>query len=174
MSEKYCDQFQYNTIRAEIWKIAADKALTKEELVSDLLAIVGHFFKISRANYFEITDDGNDVECKVQWCSPGTKSYVGQKSSFSFCKDILKISTGAPLNESILALPPDTRQQAREYLNKHGVKSLLSMAIERDPFSFFSFSDDRSERQWTEADISLVGEMIRIVSMRMDQLWTEQ
>ena len=174
MPETYFDQSEYNIIRAEIWKVAADKSLTKEKLIGDLLEIVGRFFNITRANYFETTEDAHDVECKVQWCGPETKSYVGEKVSLSFCTELLALSNGLSVRLPASHLPPDMTRAAREYLDRHGIKSILSMPIDLEHFSFFSFSDNRMERQWSESEISLVGEMIRIVSMRMDQLKTEE
>jgi signal transduction histidine kinase/ActR/RegA family two-component response regulator len=174
MSETYFDQSEYNTIRAEIWKVAADKSLTKEKLIGDLLEIVGRFFNITRANYFEATEDAHDVECKVQWCAPEAKPYIGEKVSLSYCTELLALSNGLSVRLPASHLPPDMTRTASEYLDRHGIKSLLSMPIDLEEFSFFSFSDNRMERQWSEAEVSLVGEMIRIVSMRMDQLKTEE
>jgi signal transduction histidine kinase/ActR/RegA family two-component response regulator len=174
MPESYFDQSSYDTIRAEIWKIAADKALTRDKLIGDLLATVGRFLNVTRANYFEITDDTNEIECKVQWCAPGTKSYLGQKSSVALAKALLKATDGALIKDSIFNLPADMQRPAEDYLNGHGIKSLLSMPIDLENLSYFSFSDDRQERRWSETEISLIGEMIHIVSMRMDQIKTEE
>jgi signal transduction histidine kinase/CheY-like chemotaxis protein len=174
MPETIYDQNQYNTVRAEIWKVAADKSFSKENLIQELLAIVGRFLNITRANYFEMTDDGNDVECKIQWCSSDTQSYCGEKTPVSLGRELLKISNGPAIRTSVQNMFPDVRQKTNEYLDRHGIKSLLSVPVDRERLSFFSFSDNRKERQWNDAEISLVGEMVNIVSMRMDQLKTEQ
>jgi signal transduction histidine kinase/ActR/RegA family two-component response regulator len=174
MPETLFDRNQYNTVRAEIWKVAADKSFSKENLINKLLAIVGRFLNITRASYFEMSENENNVECKVQWCSSGTQSYRGETTSVSFTRDLLKSGDGQAILLSAQKTPPDSRRTINEYLNRHGIKSLLVMPIDREHISFFSFSDNRQERQWNDAEISLVGEMINIVSMRMDQLKTEQ
>jgi signal transduction histidine kinase/CheY-like chemotaxis protein len=173
MSETFFDQHRYDTVRADIWKVMADKSLTKEDLVRDLLAIVGHFFNITRASYFELSEAGNAIECKVQWCFPGVETYLGEKIPLSYYTALFQNSNGTSAQLSIHTLPPGNSKAALDFMNKHGIKSLLSMSIDRDRFSFFSFSDCLQQRQWNEAEISLVGELIKIVSMRMDQIKTE-
>jgi signal transduction histidine kinase/ActR/RegA family two-component response regulator len=173
MPEMFFDQNQYNTVRAEIWKVAADKSFSKENLIRELLLIVGRFLNITQASYFEMSENGNDVECKVQWCSSGTQSYCGEKTPVSLSRELLKSSTDPVIQLSAQNLPPGIRRTAGEYLNRHGIKSLFLMPIDREQLSYFSFSDNRQERQWSDAEISIVGEMINIVSMRMDQIKTE-
>ena len=174
MPETFYDQNQYNTVRAEIWKVAADKSFSKENLIQELCAIVGRFLDITRTNYFEMTEDGNNVECKVQWCSSGVQSYLGETTPVSLSRELLRISDGPAIMSAVENLSPDVRLKVIEYLDRHGIRSLLSAAVDRERLSFFSFSDSRKERHWNDAEISLVGEMINIVSMRMDQLRTEQ
>jgi len=174
MPESLYDQNESNTVRADIWKAAANKSFSKDNLILELLSIVGRFLKITRASYFEKAENGTDVECKVQWCCPGATSYLGEKIPISVCRTLSEASGGNAVRLSADRSPLTVRDRANEYLKKQGIKSLLSIPIDRELHSFFSFSDNQFVRNWNDAEISLVGETINIVSMRIDQIRTEQ
>jgi two-component system cell cycle sensor histidine kinase/response regulator CckA len=170
----FSEQNRYNTARAEIWKAAADKTLSKEELIARLLDVLGHFFDVSRTSFFDVTDKGDSVECKAQWCKSGIDGYRSEKIPITLCKAIKE-----GIKTDVLWLTRDTiPQNAREpliaYFDKYAIKSLLIAIFDSRRFSFFSFSDCFRVRDWNETETALILEMMKIVTIRSDQIKTEQ
>ena len=173
-TDLYFDENRYNSIRAEIWKAAADKSLAKEELIQRLISILGHFLNVSRASYYESGNEGDVVECKVQWCAAGLDRYVGDRipSSIFYGTTSFFNADMARLNRD--TIPEPVRAPLELYFDKHAIRSLLLVLFDRANRSFFSFSDCEREREWTETETALILEMMRIVRIRVDQLTTEQ
>lgn len=164
---------QQHWIRAEIWKVAADKTLSKSEIIHRLLEITGQFLHVSRASYFETSEDRNEVECKVQWCAAGSDFYIGERISAEIWKNMIQSAGDETICLSRRQLPQIIQQPVKDFFDKHRIKSFLAVPFEGETISFFSFSDCTNERQWTEIEIALVLEMTNIVSIRIDQIKTE-
>ncbi len=72
----------YAGIRAEIWKLAADKSLDENSLIQKLLDIIGPLLGVSRAcyNIFKGKNPYKSVAyCIVEWCNKGVKPSLGTK-----------------------------------------------------------------------------------------------
>src|SRR5271157_1819598 len=168
------DENRYHSVRAEIWRIAADKSLAKEELITRLLAILGQFLNVSRASYYEYDVDASSSVCKVQWGAAGLDSFLGEKIPLTIFRNVSSLYATGLARLSRNNIPEPIRESVGAYFTMHGTQSLLLVLCNRADHSFFSFSDCSREREWTETETALVLEMTGIVRMRMDQLTTEQ
>jgi signal transduction histidine kinase/CheY-like chemotaxis protein len=173
-TDLYFDQNRYNTTRAEIWRVAADKTLAKEELIQRLLGILGQFLNVSRVSYFETTGDDTDAVCTVQWCAAGLGNYLGEKFPMTLVKGIHAHAGADVTRLTKNNIPGEFRAPLLAHFDRQGIQSLLLVLFQREPFSFFSFSDCGRERDWDETETALILEMMKIVTIRMDQIKTEQ
>jgi|GEM_PF-3356838 len=66
-------------LRADIWKLATNKALSTEALIQNLLDRIGPFLKVSRACYNSYIDDAHQggVVCTTEWCASDVKPSMG-------------------------------------------------------------------------------------------------
>ncbi|MCK5145237.1 response regulator [bacterium] len=66
-------------LRAEIWKIAADKNLSTDALIKKMLFRIGPFLKVSRACYnsFADVEKQGGLICAIEWCDRGVKPSLG-------------------------------------------------------------------------------------------------
>jgi signal transduction histidine kinase/ActR/RegA family two-component response regulator len=172
-AQKETSPAQQQWIRAEIWKVAADKSLSKEEIIQRLLDLTGQFLHVSRASYFEAQEGAGVMECTVQWCAPGMDFSIGEKLAVDIWKRLLQDAAGVPLRLVRSGLSDPLKKNLLDLFEKHRIKSLLAVPFEGETISFFSFGDCVNERQWEDLEIALVLEMTKIVSLRIDQIKTE-
>jgi len=164
---------RYLAIKAEIWKTAAEKELSKEDLIKKLLEIIGRSLNLSRASFFETNEGSNECECKIQWCSSGYESYIGDKFPLGFVLEVY-----SEINSDILILtkekiPPKFSNILFPYLKSHNIQSILIILFSVNPFAFFSFSDCNKERKWDNEEILLLKELIKIISLKAEQIKTQ-
>lgn len=85
--KKLREQNKYNILRAKIWELAADKALSDHQLFYNLLEIIGREFAVDRACYN--TFNGNLIECAFEWCREGTQPSLGAKLPVNLVKHLI-------------------------------------------------------------------------------------
>ncbi len=160
--------------REEMWKNAADKSLSKEDLIRSLLSITGTVMSANRASYFESDQQTADLTCTVQWCMADFVTYAGATFPNSGFVKLLQGMSDQPVQTTMTAISqnPDCSDLAAHF-QKHSINSLLLVPLLPSQSCFFSFADCLSDRTWSEEEIALAMLMKNIVSMRIDQLKTE-
>ena len=166
------EQNSINSLRAEIWKLASDKTLTEEQLIRELLELIGPFLKVMRASFNEYHPAENIVELTLQWCAPGVDGTIGLRHpsgiySFILGKSVVILKDGA--------LPEGIRDAVAPLLKQFGAGSylILPYPLPNHPEGFFTFSDPDSKRAWHPWEINLAVEIIRIASVRTLQIKAE-
>jgi signal transduction histidine kinase/CheY-like chemotaxis protein len=165
---------RFASMRADIWKSAADKSLAKEELIRLLLSMLGSFFGVSRASYYENDDNVSALVCKVQWCAPGLESYSGDQIPLSIFQNVTSFFHADLGRITRDNLPEPLQDSLGNYLDKHAIQSLLLVLFDRSTYSFFSFADCNGTREWTNRETALILEMMHIVRIRVYQLEMER
>jgi|WetSurMetagenome_2_1015567.scaffolds.fasta_scaffold00008_152 signal transduction histidine kinase/CheY-like chemotaxis protein len=168
------DRDRYHSVRADIWRAAADKTLAKEELIQRLLAILGRFLGASRASYYESDGDSSPLICKAHWGAAGMSSFLGENIPPELFREVSSVYENGLARIAHDDIPEPIRGPLGALFTSHGIRSLLLVLFDRATNSFFAFSDKNRERDWNEIETSLVLEMSGIVRMRLDQLKTEQ
>ena len=66
---------EYNRLRADMWKLAADKSLSEVDLIQRVLDAVGGALDVSRACFNEML--GGEVRCTLEWRAPDVRPSIG-------------------------------------------------------------------------------------------------
>jgi signal transduction histidine kinase/DNA-binding response OmpR family regulator len=167
----------YTTVRTELWKLAAQHAISREALIQKFLSIVGSAFGLSRASYFKLNDERTFAVCEFQYCKQGVASSLGEKIPYEVCADFYAASGVAAVILSEQTVYGEYGPLVSSFLRKNNIRSFLGLPIEsRDGVlqGFFAFVECLQERQWTEKEIRFLVEMVHIITTRVDQLTFEE
>jgi signal transduction histidine kinase/ActR/RegA family two-component response regulator len=178
-----------NQLRAEIWKLAADKTLSEKELIQNLLNIVGPFLNVSRAcfNEFETEDMfSSDLICVTEWCASEATPTKGEITPNIIVKHFIQQGFFTLTPETALAsLPKHLRLVAKPIIAMIGkTQNLESIAvmpfynfITQKVHGWFTFDICRDKKEkplWTQDKKEIINEMVKIVSNHAAQIQAEQ
>ncbi len=79
---------EYSELRAQIWRLAADPMLTEEQVIQQVLDLVGPALNVSRTCFNR--QHGTFFTCKLEWCAPGVKSSIGTSMPVFLARHLLK------------------------------------------------------------------------------------
>ncbi len=173
---------KYNKLRAEVWKIAADKALSEDELIQKLLNLIGPSVNLSRACYNRFTGSDpykSDLKCVLEWCAKKAKPTLNSKlpsilfkyflkEEFTYLTPKIAISM-IPMPQKIVVTPLIHAMAKTQ--NLHSI-SILPHYINGKVVGILAFDICRNKKVkpvWTEDMISIVKEVVSIVSNHIAQ-----
>jgi PAS domain S-box-containing protein len=169
-------QNRFNKLRAEIWKLAANKSTGEDELIQQLLNEIGPVFNVSRACFlrYKGNDDASDLICEIEWCNDGIKPTRGNKEPGFLIKhfigqEMINITPQTALGMvpgplRAIAMPIIATLAAIEDLES---TSLLAYRLEGKTRGWFSFDICRSQKDrptMTEEMTRIAQEVVTIVS----------
>ena len=85
--ERLREQNEYNILRARIWELAADKKLSDNQLIYNVLEIIGRKFGVDRACFNTFSE--NIAECAFEWCREGIHPSLGTKLPVNLLKYLI-------------------------------------------------------------------------------------
>ena len=160
-------QNKFNRLRAEIWKLAAQKYIDEDVLIQQLLNEIGPVFNVSRVCFLKLknADDASDLTCDMEWCNAGIKPTKGNKEPGFLIKhfvdkDLINITQQSALE----MIPGPLRAIARPVLATMAAiedlesTSLLAYRVDGKTRGWFSFDVCRSQKDKP----AITGEMIKI------------
>lgn len=116
------DQSTFSMLRAEIWKLAAQRDLPEKDFIQGLLDHVGPVLKVSRACYdvLEKRDGAGERLVVVQeWCAPGVSGTVGHALPGQLVQTMLGEGFKVFDDRTVLErLPPVVRAAATPVIRK--------------------------------------------------------
>ncbi len=159
-------QVKYNGLRAELWETAADENLSELELIENLFKLVGQAFDVSKVTYEGLSREKNAYSVIFRWIKPGFEAEKPYDIPLELAQHYLALQYA----EFPKDLIPEQKMMAKAIMEASGDKSVLIV-----PFSdktegvnrYFSFCDCETERSWNEFDLSILFELIRIVSQQV-------
>ena len=168
----------YNRLRADIWKLASDRALSEHELIGRLLEKIGPVLGVSRASYstFTAVDPAcGELRCIRQWCTPGVASSLGIAMPaplvrFFIGNDLLRVDLAGALE----TIPPPKRPAFGPLIaalaHEANLESLWLMPFFVDArleglLSFDVCHDLKDKPCWDEEVKDILNECVSIVSL---------
>ena len=175
---RLAEESRVNELGALIWNEAADNSIDDEhQLIQRLLDTVGPSMDISRAAYLPFVQEKNAFVTRIQWCKDGVKGCIGEDIAFDkakhfFGRQCIEIPKEIDQTLSTPLLRSAVKRYAAFKLNKHRIKSYL-VVLYGDighPEALFTFSECEKDREWSELEKRVLKEMIRILSMKIEQI----
>ncbi len=170
--ERLDEQNKYNRLRAEIWKIAADKSLTETGLIRKLLDTIGPAVDVSRAAFLRYDPERREYVVEIIW----NKSEFGSTKGAAIPYDLAKHYIGREYVEIPRDMMVVVKPFALATMRRYGIKSFLAVPCGSDkikPDRVFTFSDCKKNRKWNDLEKSVLFEVIKIVSTRVEQIKVE-
>ncbi len=170
--ERTKQQNKINTLRAEIWELAA-QPLSENELIQQLLDKVGPFFNVEHASFIRIYPQKNKAIVDVQWRKKESKSGIGEE----FPLWVLKRYFGKPYivasQKNLLSI---AKPISAPFFKKFSVKStiLIPYGDVNAPRAFLAAADSNAERDWLEDEINIFSEVTRIIELKSDEITAEK
>ena len=175
--QELVEQNNYNIVRTELWKLAAQPSLTRQALIQQFLAIVGSVFGLSRTSYFKLNAEETFAVCEMQWCKSGAASSLGEKIPGELCAYFYRRSGKDAVLLDDRPIHGEFAPLLESFLLKNNIKSFLGLPFDggKGVFQgFFDFVDCEVRRQWKEQETQFLIEMVHILSARVDQLTAEE
>jgi len=180
-------QNRFNHLRAEIWKLAAQKTIDEDTLIQRMLNEIGPVFGVSRACFLRIQngdDDASDLLCDIEWCNTGIKPTKGNKepgllAKYFIAQDWISITPQSALE----TIPGQLRPIAKPIISALAMiedlesTSLLAYKLDGKPQGWFSFDICKSQKEkptMTAEMIEIAKEMVTIVSNNVAQKRAEE
>jgi signal transduction histidine kinase len=171
--ERLDEQNKYNKLRAEIWKVAADKSLTETALIQKLLDTIGPAVDVSRAAFLRFDPERREYVVEISW----NKSEFGSTKGVTIPYDLAKHYIGRDYVEIPRDMLAVVKPFALATMKRFGIKSFLAVPCGSDkikPDRVFTFSDCEKNRKWSDLEKSVLFEVIKIVSTRVEQIKVEE
>ena len=180
-------QNRYNQLRANLWRLASDKSLSEDELITKMLELIGPVINVSRASYSKLfgnyLEDG-EFKCILEWCEPGTKSAVGASFPASLVnyflkKDILVVNRDLALKLIPKTLHSIAKSVILEFEKKYNLESILIVPHylnnQVEGVLTFDICKDKKDKPiWTKEIKSIISEAVDIVTNFIVQKRNEQ
>lgn len=179
--ERLREQSKYSTLRADIWKLAADKSLSETELIQKLLDTIGPGFGVSRACYNTFVGDG--LECVMEWCDDGVAPSLGASfprflSRYFTDESFIELTQENILDRIPRALRPIARSIVSAMVKHFDLESVLAVPyrIDEQVEGILSFDICRSQAVsagWSDAKKAIIPDIVQILSRIITQKRTE-
>lgn len=132
------------------------------------LKTIGEFVKVDRSYIFLISDDKKKMDNTQEWCAPGIESYIDVLKNLSldtYSWSINKLQNFEVINLLNISNLPPAAAAEKKIFQMQSIKSLINVPLiyERNFIGILGFDSVRTEKSWTEEDITilkLVGEII--------------
>ncbi len=177
---------KYNSIRAEVWKIASDKSLTEEELIQKLLDIIGPAIGVSRACYNKFLKEDpykSDLICILEWCDDNTGPSLGTKLPTYLVKHFIQEEFFILTPETAFNILPVQFRRIAEAFVSTLIKTLKLESVLVVPhlinnkikglFSFDVCIKNKNKPVWTDEIKIIIREIVTIVSNHIAQKQAE-
>ncbi len=181
------EQNKFNRLRAEIWKLAAQKSINEEVLIQQLLNEIGPVFNVSRACFLRSRNDDEDepdLVCEIEWCNEGIKPSIGNSEPGFLIKHFTNNEwVNLTPQSAIAAIPVSMRPIAIPVISALAIiedlesTSLLPFRVDGKTQGWFSFDICRSQKNKptiTEEMAKIAKEMVTIVSKNVMQRRAEE
>ena len=181
------EQNKFNKLRAEIWKLAAQKSIDEDVLIQKLLNEIGPVFNVSRVCFLRYKNDDGDAPgliCEIEWCNVGIKPTIGNKMPGFLVKHFIGRNLINLTPQSALeTIPAPLRVIARPVISTIAViediesTSTLSYMLDGKLNGLFSFDICRSQKHkptMTDEMSKIAQEMVTIISNNVAQKRAEE
>ena len=164
------DELRAATLRAQLWRLAAQTGLSEPELIQGMLDIVGPALGVSRAGFVRL--EGDAFVSALQWCAPGIQPSLGARLPRFLVEPTLR-AAGAELDvaSAVAALPPEHRTVAAPLFARFaadlGLTSWLAvpLSVEGQPEGALIFERCGGEtRGWSQPVRPLIDEVAKVVT----------
>ncbi len=158
-------QQRFTGLKEKIWALSADTTLDEDGLISRLLEIIGPFFDVARASYYEFESAEGDAVCRLQWTAREIEEVTGFRLPCSYREAFAGMNYVVVNKENA---PPQFRDEVIELLQQTGIESFFIVFYpdKHAPIGFFTFSSIQSDREWSFVERDIMDEVIRIVYAR--------
>lgn len=166
METELMRQIKYNGLKADLWKIAAGEKGSELDLINHLLDMTGKVVDVSKVTYNELLPSEDIFRQVVCWVKPGIMSI----ESILISTDFAKLCFQQEKIEIPSDLTPEYKLQIQQNMEQTGDKSILMVPFRDEigePTRFVSFFDQESIREWNEFDVSILQELIQIISRQI-------
>ena len=180
--ETLTEQSKFNELKAEIWKIAADRFITNEtELIQSLIDTIGARIQISRVSYLPYIAEKKSFVVRQRWYNKECDKNLGESIAYNRAKHFFgNESIEIPKEIDKIIKNKQLRKVLHTYvsnkLKKVKSKSLLIVPYGNlnQPSGLFTFSECQIERDWLDSEKKVLSELVNIVAMRSAQLKVEE
>ncbi len=179
-------QNKYNQLRASLWKLAADKSLTEDELVQKTVDLLGSTLEVCRVSFNKLYGnylENGEFKCILEWNREGVKSALGASLPAKVVNYFLKekiqvvdrVAAMEKIPKSIHIFAKPIITSFEKLLNLESVL-IVPFYIEKELNAIISFDicQDRKEKfEWSDDMKSVILEATEIVAMFITQKRTE-
>lgn len=161
-------QARFNDLRADFWKLAADKKLSEKRLIEELLSAAGKAFENCWASYLRYESSKRSYQLDSIWVKPGWE----QKGKIVLSEDIVKHYHGRRYYEFPEDVIPEHKEFIEDMMSRYQVKSCLMIPFSGEEYGadrLFIFGDSGEHRSWSEIELSILFELIQIITHRIEQ-----
>jgi len=169
------NQRKFSELRAEIWKIASDKSLSKSQLIQNLLDQVGPTIGVSRACYntYDNNQSKGELKCVLEWCAETVTPTIGMKIPKKLAQHYLReglfiVTKKTALDKVPKLLQPVSKPMINQFAESMNLASVMVLPLYIDEkieglLTFDICQDHARKPEWTEDVKRIVFEVVRIV-----------
>ncbi|MBD3317993.1 MAG: PAS domain S-box protein, partial [Chitinivibrionales bacterium] len=163
------EQALANELRSRMWRHASDESLDEEQLIRKLIETVGPALRVSRAAFSRLYRERGEGVCEVLWCGEGVEGHLGA----TFPSSVISHLLNKPyLVLSLSTIPETARATVEPFLERFAVDSCVVVPYgdPEEPEGILTIDSCTHEREWTQAEIGIFMEVVRIAKVRADQI----
>ena len=166
------EQSRFNRIRGEVWKAASAEFTDRNALIDALLARIGPEMRVERISYYSIDWKGGSVVCTNQWYRQSAPPTVGLRFGTAFIAQFI----GKQVVEFSLDRSDADSGPIHKLMHANGISSLLAVISGPPdrPEGFFTFTHPDPARIWSQTEISILRELVAILTAKMAQIEAEE
>lgn len=162
------EQRKFHQLRADLWKIASKPMKTETELIDKILNHIGPAIGVSRISFLRLNPGRSAYLLENQWHTK--EAGPSKNQSISFLK--AKLLFG----KKYAILPRDAVPGIKQYItrkfNKDNIFTYIAMPYGKPgkPEGLFTISECRQPREWTQAEIDTLKEIVSIIELKRDEI----
>ncbi len=163
---------------------ATDELLSNRNLkvaISNSLELIGKAADVDRVYYWENrkAEDGSTLTSqRFEWSADEVEPQINnpdlQDVPINFFGDFVKPMENNEVFQAILSNMPES-SSTREFLEEQNIKSILAIPIftEEGFWGFIGYDDCKMEREWSQAELSLLKSFANSISNAIDRNFLE-
>ncbi len=162
------EQRKFHQLRADLWKIANKPVKTETELIDKILNHIGPAIDVSRISFLRLDPKKSAYILENQWhtkeAGPSKNQSIGYlKAKLLFGKKYAVLPRDAV---------PGIKQYITRKFNKDNIFTYIAMPYGRPgkPEGLFTISECRKPREWTQAEIDTLKEIVNIIDLKSDEI----
>lgn len=164
---------------------ATDELLSNRNLneaISKSLELIGKAADVDRVYYWENSkaDDGSTLTSqRFEWSADEVESQINnpdlQNVPINFFGEFVKPMESNEVFQAILSNMPAS-SSTREFLEEQNIKSILAIPIftKEGFWGFIGYDDCKMEREWSQAELSLLKSFANSISNAIDRNFLER